>query len=45
MPALATNDAKLHHKFPTRLALSLAQPVPYKYHLNDRQTFVTFTHG
>ena len=43
MPAPATNDAKLHHEFLTRLALSFGQPELYAYHLSDLQTFVTFT--
>ena len=44
MPALTTNDAKLYHKFLTRLALGLAQPVLYVYHPSDWQTFATFSH-
>ena len=32
LPAPATNDAKPNHEFPTRLTLSLAQPVLNAYH-------------
>ena len=44
MPAPATTDIKPTHKFPTRLALSLAGLAPDTYHPNGQLACITFTH-